>query len=82
MSAPILPPQQWIAAANMVQRRGEMLRVEVAQGTVVYLALPDGTRLSYVNALEARAFRNVEQAHTALRSYALAIPQIIHVMGT
>lgn len=67
-----MTPQQWIAAANMVQRRGERLRVVPVTVQAYELRLPDGTALSYVDHPMPRAFRSVDQAVTAVDRFDLS----------
>ena len=72
-----LDPQQWVAALNMAQRRGEHVRIRLVRVNAWQLQLQDGTPLPYGDASGPRAFRSSEQAYTTLTSFGVTVQAII-----
>jgi hypothetical protein len=66
-----LPPHEWIAAANMAQRRGEKLVVRRVVSIAYNLELPDGTAIAYRTLAMPRNYRDIDQAMTAIDTYSL-----------
>lgn len=71
-----LPPAQWVAAANMVVRRGQQIKIARVTVEAYTLELPDGTALAYRNDAQPRAFRSADQAQATLQTFNLTGPPI------
>lgn len=66
-----MTPQQWVAAANMVQRRGEKIQLRQILAPAWILQLPDGTQLSYTDGTATRHFRSADQARATFARFGL-----------
>lgn len=75
-----MTPQQWVAAANMVQRRGERLQLRLVLAPAWVLSLPDGTMLSYTDGTATRNFRSSEQAMATIARFDLD-PALVTITG-
>lgn len=77
MPAGSMTPQEWVAALNMAQRRGEHVNIVRVQVEAWQLQLQDGTPWPYNDASGPRAFRSAAQAYATLATFGVPIPHVI-----